>query len=377
VNVPGLLSVVVIALACAVIVGTLGVLTLRLLARYSLVLQLLVVALATIVSVVSGMAAAASLMYVSEHDLTVFYFVAGVAGAVSLVMAWLLGRALVKDSRHLTLAAASLGRGEPVAATERHSNTEFAALAGQLAATGERLQELRDREGRIDASRRDLVAWISHDLRTPLAGIRAMAEALEDNMVEDPARYHRQIRGQVDTLTAMVDDLFELSRIHSGTLRLRLTEVPLYDLISDTVADLSPVARAKALDLRFEGAMGLTIRADPAELSRAVGNLVMNAIQQSTPGAAIVVAVTEHSDGRAVISVQDSAGGIDPADLDRVFEAGWRGSEPRTPGVEPADRGRAGLGLAIVAGIVSAHGGQVTVANVAGGCRFDLLLPAT
>jgi signal transduction histidine kinase len=377
VNVSGLVSVVVIALASAIIVGTVGLITLRLLARYSLVLQLLVVALATIVSVVSGMAAAASLMYVSDHDLTVFYFVAGVAGAVSLLMAGLLGRALVKDSRHLSLAAASLGRGEPVAAADRHSNTEFAALAGQLAAAGERLQELRDREGRIDASRRDLVAWISHDLRTPLAGIRAMAEALEDDMVEDPARYHRQIRGQVDRLTAMVDDLFELSRIHSGTLRLRLAEVALYDLISDTVADLGPLAREKALDLRFEGAMGLTIRADPGELSRAVGNLVMNAMQQSSPGSAIVVAVTGHPDGRAVISVQDSAGGIDPDDLGRVFEAGWRGSEPRTPAVEPADKGRAGLGLAIVEGIIAAHGGEVTVQNVAGGCRFDLLLPAS
>jgi signal transduction histidine kinase len=377
VNVTGLVSVVVIALASAIIVGALGLITLRLLSRYSLVLQLLVVALATVVSVVSGMAAAASLMYVSDHDLTVFYFVAGVAGSVSLIMAGLLGRALVQDSRHLTLAAASLGRGEPVASAERHSNTEFAALAGQLAATGERLQELRESEGRAEASRRDLVAWISHDLRTPLAGIRAMAEALEDNMVEDPARYHRQIRGQVERLTAMVDDLFELSRIHSGTLRLRVAEVALYDLISDTVADLGPVARAKSLDLRFEGAMGLTIRADPGELSRAVGNLVMNAVQQSTPGSAIVVAVTENSDGRAVISVQDSAGGIDPADLDKVFEPGWRGSEPRTPGAEPADAGRAGLGLAIVAGIVAAHGGEVTVHNEAGGCRFDLLLPVS
>jgi len=377
VNVSGLVSVVVIALASAIIVGAVGLITLRLLARYSLVLQLLIVALATIVSVVSGMAAAASLMYVSEHDLTVFYFVAGVAGLVSLLMAGILGRALAKDSRHLTLAAASLGSGEPLASPERHSNTEFAALAGQLAATGARLQELRDREGRIEASRRDLVAWISHDLRTPLAGIRAMAEALEDDMVEDPARYHRQIRGQVDRLSGMVDDLFELSRIHSGTLRLRLSQVALYDLISDTVADLGPVAREKSLDLRFEGAMGLTIRADAGELSRAVGNLVMNAVQQSSPGSAIVVAVTEHDDGRAVISVQDDAGGIDPADLDRVFEAGWRGSEPRTPAVLPTERGRAGLGLAIVEGIVAAHGGEVTVQNVAGGCRFDLLLPVS
>lgn len=374
-NLSGLVSVVVIALATAIIVGALGLITLRLLARYSLALQLIVVALATIVSVVSGMAAAASLMYVSDHDLTVFYFVAGVTGSVSLLMAGLLGRGLVRDSRHLTRAAESIGRGEAVATPERHSNTEFAALAGQLAATGERLQELRDREGRMDASRRELVAWISHDLRTPLAGIRAMAEALEDDMVDDHQRYYRQIRGQVDTLTAMVDDLFELSRIHSGTLRLTVQQVALYDLISDTVADLGPVARKKALDLRFKGAMGLTIRADPGQLSRAVGNLVMNAVQQSAPGSAIVVSVTEHADGRAVISVQDNAGGIDTADLGRVFEAGWRGSEPRTPSGEPDERGRAGLGLAIVEGIVAAHGGEVTVQNIAGGCRFDLLLP--
>jgi len=371
----GLLSVVVIALASAILVGAAGLIALRLLARFSLVLQLIVVVLASIVSVVGGMAAAASLMYVSTHDLTVFYFVAGVAGLVSLVMATLLGRSLVRESRDLRLAAASLGRGEPVAATERRSNNEFAALAGELAATGERLRESRDREERIEASRRQLVAWISHDLRTPLAGIRAMAEALEDDMVEDPNRYYGQIRGQVDRLNGMVDDLFELSRINSGTLRLAVERVALYDLISDTVADLGPVARSKSLDLCFEGAMGLTILADPRELSRAVGNLVMNAVQQSVPGSAIVVSVTEHVDGRAVISVQDSAGGIEPADLSRVFEAGWRGSEPRTPAAESVGLGRAGLGLAIVAGIVEAHRGEVTVQNIAGGCRFDVLLP--
>jgi len=371
----GLMSVIVIALACAIIVGAVGLIALRLLARFSLVLQLVVVAFATVVSVVSGMAAAASLMYVSDHDLTVFYFVAAVAGSVSLLMAALLGTWLVRDSRHLRLAAANLGRGEPPAAPERHSNNEFAALADELAATDQRLQQSRDREGRIEESRRELVAWISHDLRTPLAGIRAMAEALEDNMVEDPTRYYAQIRSQVDRLNGMVDDLFELSRIHSGTLRLALEQVSLYDLISDTVADLGPVARSKSLDLRFEGAMGLTIQADPRELSRAVGNLVMNAIQQSEPGGGIVVAATEHADGRAVISVQDAAGGIDPADLERVFEAGWRGSEPRTPAAASTDHGRAGLGLAIVDGIARAHQGEVTVQNFGGGCRFDILLP--
>ena len=102
----------------------------------------------------------------------------------------------------------------------------------------------------------------------------------------------------------------------------------------------------------------------------------MNAVQQSAPGGAIVVAVTEHADGRAVISVTGRRPAAStPADLGRVFEPGWRGTEPRTPDAESASQGRAGLGLAIVDGIVAAHHGEVTVQNTPGGCRFDVLLP--
>ncbi|MEB0203422.1 MULTISPECIES: HAMP domain-containing sensor histidine kinase [unclassified Cryobacterium] len=361
------------ALACAVVTGALGLLALRMMKRSSFVVQLMLVALAAIVSVVGGMSAVATQMYVSTHDLGVFYSVAAVAGLVSLVMAALLGRTLVRDSRHLRSAAERLGRGESVAAAgdaaaPRHSTTEFSDLAGELAATGARLAESRARERRVEESRRELIAWISHDLRTPLAGIRAMAEALEDGMVEDPARYYPRMRDQVDRLSGMVDDLFELSRIHSGTLRLALEPVALYDLISDTVAGFGPVAQAKSLDLRFAGEMGLTVLADPRELSRVVGNLVMNAIQHSPSGSPITVSVRERGDGGAVISVEDAAGGIPEQDIDRVFEAGWRASEPRTPG-------GAGLGLAIVQGIVTAHQGEVIVQNVPNGCRFDVLLP--
>ncbi|TFD61329.1 HAMP domain-containing histidine kinase [Cryobacterium suzukii] len=367
-----------IALGCALVVGALALLTLRLLSRWSLVMQVVVIAFATIASVVSGTSAVASLMYLSAHDLNVFYSVAVVAGIVSLVMASVLGRSLARDNQYFRAAAASIGRGESVTSPDRHTSTEFASLAGELAATADRLAESRKREERIEASRREIVAWISHDLRTPLAGIRAMAEALEDGMAPDPERYYVQIRGQVDRLSGMVDDLFELSKIHAGALQLNLERVALYDLISDTIADLAPVALAKSLDLRFEGERGLTLQADARELARAVGNLVMNAIQHSPAGSAIVVSVTPHVDGRAVISVVDAAGGIPERDLGRVFEAGWRASEPRTTsawGTGAGQSGGAGLGLAIVEGIVRAHAGQVTVTNVENGCRFELLLP--
>ena len=375
-TVPELLAVAGLTLACATVAGGLGLLTLRLLARASLMLRLIVVAAATVVSIAGGMASAASLINFSARDLTVFYSIAAVSGLISIALAGVLGRSLERDQRYVGAAAASNRVGEIGASPDRHTNHEFAALAGELAASGVRLAAMRERESQIEGSRRELVAWISHDLRTPLAGIRAMAEALEDGMVEDPDRYYAQIRGQVDRLTGMVDDLFALSRIHAGTLQLTLEPVSLYDLISDTVADLAPVATAKSLDLRFEGEQGLTALADPRELARVVGNLVMNAVQQSPPGSPIVVSATEHADGRAVISVQDNAGGIPESDLGRVFEAGWRASSPRTPPDQPGRTGGAGLGLAIVRGIVEAHRGEVVVHNHEGGCRFDVFLPA-
>ena len=283
------------------------------------------------------------------------------SGVVALATATLVGALVLA-----TLGLTALG----VAARRiRSANSAKADAVGSGSPHDTRAVDVR-----VEASRRELVAWISHDLRTPLAGIRAMAEALEDGMAPDPQRYYTQIRGQVDQLTGMVDDLFELSRIHAGTLRLSLESVSLYDLISDTVAELAPVAATKSLDLRFEGESGLTILADPRELARAVGNLVMNAIQQAPPGSPIVVSATRHDDGRASIAVQDSAGGIAEQDLARVFDAGWRASEHRTPAAPGAPAG-GGLGLAIVQGIVEAHHGQVIVRNVRGGCRFEVLLP--
>ena len=208
-----------------------------------------------------------------------------------------------------------------------------------------------------------------------------MAEALEDELAADPQRYHRQMREQVTRLSAMVDDLFELSKIDSGTLRLSLQDVSLYDVISDTVADLRPVSRER--DIRVEAGLGrnAVVHADPRELSRAISNLLLNAIQHTPPGSPITVAASV-VDGRASVTVIDNGGGIDEQDLHRVFEPGWRGASARTPNAHPEVLGEslrssgAGLGLAIVRGIAVAHRGEVTVQNVPGGCRFDLILPS-
>ena len=372
---PDLLWVSLMALGCAVVVGAIALIALRYLTRTSLVLQLCIVVLAAIASITAGMWLAATTMYVTPADLGVFLSVAVIAGLVSLALAAVLGRALVRNSRELIAATRLIGTADAVADLGRHSSNEFAALALELTSTNSRLAESRAREERAENSRRELVSWISHDLRTPLAGIRAMAEALEDGMVDEPERYYEKVRTQVDRMSGMVDDLNELSRIHSGSLLLSIQKVSLYDLISDVVAELGPLAASRSITLVGDGARELTILADPRELSRVVGNLVMNSIQHSPNGSPITVSARENVDGLAVISVIDAAGGIPEKDLGRVFEAGWRASNSRTPETASSRSGGAGLGLAIVQGIVHAHSGRVVVQNVPGGCRFDVFLP--
>jgi signal transduction histidine kinase len=248
---------------------------------------------------------------------------------------------------------------------------ELAALSRELTATAGKLHESRERERRIERSRRQLVAWVSHDLRTPLAGLRAMAEALEDGIAADPDRYHRQIRAEVTRLSAMVEDLFELSRIESGTLSLALDSIEAGDLVSDTVASMEALARARGVRLAGQADSALLIQADTRELSRALGNLVTNAIRHTPQDGHVQVTATAEGDG-VLMTVTDGCGGIPEADLASVFDTAWRGTRARTPG----EGGGAGLGLAIVRGIVDAHHGRVSVVNTGDGCCFEVRLPA-
>jgi signal transduction histidine kinase len=225
-------------------------------------------------------------------------------------------------------------------------------------------------EREIEASRREMVAWVSHDLRTPLAGIRAMAEALEDGVVADPSRYLARMIADVERMSAMIDDLLALSRIHSGTLVLSLERASLADLVSEGLAAARPLANTKHVELtgRAEGPVQALV--DPREMSRVLMNLVANAIRHTPPDWTVVVeARTESS--LAVLSVADECGGIPGEQLPRVFEPGWRATAARSP--VPGEG--AGLGLAIVRGVVEAHGGRVDVHNEGLGCRFDVLLP--
>jgi signal transduction histidine kinase len=242
----------------------------------------------------------------------------------------------------------------------------------ELADTAQRLANSRERERALEASRRELVAWVSHDLRTPLASLRAMSEALEDGVADVPELYYKQMRAAVDRLARMVDDLFELSRIQSGSFALDTDQVALDDLVSDCVATLEPLASAQQVRLTGRSDGMALVTGNAAELSRALINLMANGIRHTCEGGVVDVSVLNCADATEV-RVVDECGGIPEDELSRIFDVGFRGETARSPGA-PNPAG-AGLGLAITRGIIEAHGGTVDVENAPGGCVFIVRLP--
>lgn len=360
-----------VALGATAVVGGLGAAGLWRARRRSLQVLVPGFAIVTMLAVIGGLVAAAAAMFLSAHDLQVVVVVAVTAGVVGALVALVLGRALVHDSRSVEQAARELGEGRVPTLSRPPVSAELASVARELERAGLRLDRARQSEQAVEASRRELVAWVSHDLRTPLAGMRAMAEALEDGMVDDPATYHRQIRREVDRLSDLVDDLFELSRIRAGALRLSKDLVALDELVAQSVSDADALARTRGV--RVQGSYdSVAVAADRSELSRALANLVVNAIRH-TPSDGTVQIVASRVGDEAVLSVQDACGGIADDDLARVFEPGFRGESSRTPSPDVGG----GIGLAIVAGIVEAHAGTVDVANHGSGCRFAIRLPVS
>ncbi len=325
-----------LALVCTLPVALLGALLLHRMRRYSITAAVTVLVLVPVAATLSGVLGVNRWMFTPA--LSPELAVALAVAAVSVPAGLLLGRGIAREL------------------------------------TWQREAHIRDRAA--ESARRELVAWISHDLRTPLAGIRAMAEALADRVVADPAevaQYAQRIGQQTQRLSGMVEDLFQLSRISSGALRLTLSAIPLGEVVSEALAAEAATAARKGVRLHAEAGSGWPVvhGSDP-ELARVVRNLLSNAIRHTPPDGTVVVAAGAR-DGQAWLRVDDACGGIPDNDLDRVFDVAYRGTTARTPA--PAEESGAGLGLAIARGLVEAHAGHIKASNHGPGCRFEILLP--
>jgi len=357
----------------AVVAIAIGIFALHALSRRSIGVLLVLIAGVTVATSLAGVGGITWLMLGDTGYRSIMMELMVIAGVAGFVVALIVGHRLTRASRSLLEAVQKTGDSGLYIPPSMALPAELAGLSEGLSAAHERLAQARSRERALEASRRELVAWVSHDLRTPLAGLRAMAEALEDQVVVDPrtvSAYHTQIRREVDRLSLMIDDLFELSRIHAGALRLNRRPVALEDMVAEVLASAEPVARAKGVRLAGSAVRGMPIYVDAAEFGRALRNLVINAVRH-TPSDGTVEVLGDVQQGMARFSVADACGGIPPHDLPRVFDVAFRGEAARTPGPQEG----AGLGLSIARGIVEAHAGQIAVRNAGPGCQFLIRLP--
>ena len=325
-----------------------------------------------------------ALMFLSAHDLTLLVLLLAFAAAVSLAFAYAMTGTLSADLERLARAATRLAEGDLTARVGTRSADEVGRVAAAFDHMAERLQHAFERQRELEGERRALVTAVSHDLRTPLSTTRAMVEALADGVVTDEAdvqRYLALIRGEVQHLSRLIDDLFELSQIEAGALRLRRVPVDPAGLVREVLAAHHAPADARRIELHASiepELASVTVCADPDRLQRVLRNLLDNALRHTPSGGTIHVRAGRTTDGME-LSVSDSGPGIAVEDREQIFERFYRGEPSRSrTGVAGADASSAGtgLGLAIARALVEAHQGRIWAEpSPLGGAMLRLTLP--
>jgi signal transduction histidine kinase len=309
----------------------------------------------------------AGLMFVSHHDALFMGLAAVYAALIGLSVTRLVTRRALDDLDAIRAALAEVAAGAREVHIPVQGDDELARLAADVEAMVARVAA-------EESARRELVASVSHDLRTPLTTLRLIAEGLEDDIFE-PEVVREQVRlmsVHVRALAALVDDLFELSRLEAGDVSWSIEQVNLDQLVQETIQAMSPQAQAGGVAVRAELDTGLSpARGNPEQLQRVLFNLIQNAIRHTPPDGSVVVRARPGSGPAIEVEVADSGDGIDPALGERIFEPFVQG-----PSRVAGENGAGGLGLAIARAIVSAHGGRIWLANAGPGASIRFTLPS-
>jgi signal transduction histidine kinase len=316
----------------------------------------------------------ARMMFASEHDLLLAIVLLVFAGGMATALGYFLSSAVTDRIHHLKQAAESLSQGELGTRVTVSGRDEVAMLAASFNEMAARLEEADRKQRELEQMRRDLIAWVGHDLRTPLTTIRILLEALSDGIIEDPEtiqRYLKTGQREASALSALIDDLFQMAQLDAGGLPLDCEDGSLSDLISDTLESFSESASRAGVIL--DGSVDKSIDPvymDTRRIGRVLNNLISNAIRH-TPQDGRVEVRARREGGAVHVLVRDTGEGIPAADLPRIFDRFYRGEKSRS-----RSTGGAGLGLAISQGILQAHGGDIRVESEPGrGATFTLCLP--
>ncbi len=309
------------------------------------------------------------LMFVSAHDAFLTVLVAGFTGVLTLWAARLLGRRALADVDAVRATLEAVGQGRRDVRTDLGGEDELARLGADVDAMVATLAA-------EERARRGLIASVSHDLRTPLTSLRLLVEAIDDDVVTEPAMrrdYLRRIATNVHALSALIEDLFELSRLESGDIRWTMERVMLDELVRETIDAMRPHAEAGAVAVHAELAPQLTAaQANPEQIQRVLFNLIQNAIRHTPADGSVVVRAAPASEGAIEIEVADTGPGIAGDERERVFEPFFQGTG--RSGARSPDSG-AGLGLAISRAIIEAHGGRIWLADAESGTCVRFRLP--
>jgi signal transduction histidine kinase len=353
-------AIALILAAATLAVGLLAALALRLLPTIRL--QLAGLALLAVVLPLGTVLGSGWVMF-HMHDAGKILAVSAAGGLSAIFAALLLGHWIIAPVEHLRSASGELASGDLTSRAPETGPAEIAELGASFNMMASSLESLFD-------ARRQLVAWASHDLKTPLASMQAMVEALADGIGE-PDEYLPALHQQVRALSAIVDDLFELARIDAGALTLDLEDTDLHELISSSLRGIEPEARARRIRLETKIDPELRqVRGAPEKIERVLSNLLANALRHTPESGSITIAATPQG-AQTLVAVEDTGPGISPDDTSLVFDRFWR-----------ADRARStagsGLGLAIAKGLIDAQGGTIWAEKrSSGGARIAFTLTTT
>ena len=305
------------------------------------------------VGVVTGVAVllAAQTMFLSDHDRNLVLLALALGTALGVSLAVAIGRSMGADLERLGSTARRIAGGDLTARTGVDRRDELGMAA-------EAIDEMAGRLEATEEERRIFLASVGHDLRSPLASIRASVEALEDGLAADPHRYLRGIANDTDHLARLVDDLFLLSRVEAGRLELATEPIDLTELADGAVEATTAFARRRGVNVANTSNRSAEVLADEMAMTRVVRNLIDNAVRHSPEGGTVTLHVSEE-DGDVVLRVIDQGPGFDPAVRTTAFD--------RFITADPSRAGGAGLGLAIARGIVEAHGGTIAIEDGPGG----------
>ena len=317
----------------------------------------------------------AQMMFASQHDLLLAIVLLMFAGGMATVLGYFLSGTITQRVQLLKNAAENIAHGELNTRVPVQGHDELAGLAKTFNQMAEQLQQSDSKQRELEHMRRDLIAWVGHDLQTPLTSVRAILEALSDGVVEDPetaSRYLRTAQRDVNSLSSLIDDLFQMAQLDTGGFPLDRQNASLNDLVSDTLESFTEPAKQR--EIKLEGNVEYNVdpvNMDTQAIGRALNNLIGNALRH-TPDQGRV-SVWAHRTGKGIeVTVSDTGEGIREEDLPHVFESFYRGDAARS-----RSRGTgAGLGLAIARGIVQAHGGEIRVESKPGkGTLFTFTIP--